>query len=72
MVERELSNAWNKVVFEGLHSRIAIDEAKSIIDLEIKRKLIEFNYMNENGQLIKPYLIPTIDNIENWVRKDED
>ncbi len=72
MLERELSNAWNKVVFDGVNPRIAIDDAKSIIDKELERKLIEFKYMDENGNIIRPYNIPTIHNVENWVRKNED
>ncbi|NLG82596.1 MAG: extracellular solute-binding protein [Bacilli bacterium] len=73
MLERELSNAWNKVVFDGINPRIAIDEAKITIDLELERKLIEFGYMDNQGRIIKKYQIPTIHNIEKWVRRrDED
>ncbi|ERJ13066.1 extracellular solute-binding protein [Haloplasma contractile] len=72
MVERELSNAWNKVVFDGINPRVAIDEAVSLIDRELQRKLLEFKYMDEDGNIIKPYKIPTIDNVEGWVRKDDE
>jgi ABC-type glycerol-3-phosphate transport system substrate-binding protein len=67
ILERELSNAWNRVVFSGIHPRIAIDDAKLIIDIELERKLEEFGYMDANGNIMKPYLVPTKDNIERWM-----
>ncbi|MEW9050035.1 MAG: extracellular solute-binding protein [Neobacillus sp.] len=69
MVEREISNAWNKVVFERENPRIAIDHAVKVINRELERKLMEFGYMKDN-QLIKPYNVPTIENVEEWVRID--
>jgi ABC-type glycerol-3-phosphate transport system substrate-binding protein len=69
MIERELSNAWNKVVFDRQNPRVAIDQAVKIINRELQRKLEEFGYM-KNGQLIKPYDLPIIDNIEKWVGAD--
>jgi ABC-type glycerol-3-phosphate transport system substrate-binding protein len=69
MVEREISNAWNKVVFEKENPRVAIDHAVKTIDRELERKLREFGYIDED-QLIKPYKVPTIENVEKWVRRD--
>jgi len=71
MLERELSNAWNRVVLDGMNPRIAIDQTTTIINNELHRKLKEFGYMDEDGNIIKPFIIPTINNVENWVRKDE-
>lgn len=70
MLEREISNAWNKVVLDGVNPRIAIDEAIIIINNEIKRKLREFGYVDVNGKIIKEYLIPTHKNISNWLSED--
>ncbi len=42
MVERELSNAWNKIVFDGINPRVAIDESIIIMNREITRKMEEF------------------------------
>ncbi|MFC5464113.1 extracellular solute-binding protein [Lederbergia graminis] len=71
MVEREISNAWNKVVFERENPRVAIDYAVKTINRELNRKLKEFGYIDvETNELIKPYKVPTIENVENWVRKD--
>ncbi|NLJ19494.1 MAG: extracellular solute-binding protein [Globicatella sulfidifaciens] len=69
IIERELSNAWNRVVLDGANPRIAIDQAVRIIDRELERKLREFGYI-EDGQLVRPYLVPTIDNIERWMTED--
>ncbi|MGZ9585471.1 extracellular solute-binding protein [Paenibacillus marinisediminis] len=67
VLEREISNAWNKVVFDKQNPRSAIDNAVKTVNRELERKLKEFGYI-ENGKLIKPYVVPTIENVENWVR----
>jgi hypothetical protein len=66
MLERELSNAWNAVVLDGENIRVALDDAARTIDKELQRKLNEFGYMNET-ELLKPYKIPTIYNIQEWL-----
>lgn len=71
MLERELSNAWNKVVLNGVNPRIAIDEAILVINNELNRKLNEFGYVDNDGNLIKEYIIPTHENITRWI-KDND
>jgi len=67
VLEREISNAWNKVVFDRQNPRVAIDNAVKTINRELERKLKEFGYI-ENGKLIKPYVVPTINNVEDWVK----
>ncbi|MCJ8010852.1 extracellular solute-binding protein [Paenibacillus sp. KQZ6P-2] len=66
VLEREISNAWNKVVFDKQNPRIAIDNAVKTINRELERKLKEFGYF-ENGKMAKPYVVPTIENVESWV-----
>ncbi|MRR32436.1 hypothetical protein EG834_19395, partial [bacterium] len=68
MLERELSNAWNKIVFDGTNPRVAIDESIIIINREISRKMEEFGYL-ENGVKVKEFKIPTIETVENWMGK---
>ena len=68
LLERELSNAWNKVVNDGVNARVAIDDAVIIINRELKRKLTEFGYY-ENGVMVKPYIVPTSENIYLWLRE---
>lgn len=66
IVERELSNAWNKVVLDGENPRIAIDYAVGIIDKELERKLREFGYIRED-ELIRPFNVPVLETIERWI-----
>jgi ABC-type glycerol-3-phosphate transport system substrate-binding protein len=68
MVEREMSNVWNRVVFNGDNPRTAIDDAVVRINREILRKMEEFGYY-ANGQMIKKYPVPTITTIDKWVEK---
>lgn len=65
MVERELSNSWNRIVLGGELARTVIDEAVVTINKEILRKLTEFGYIN-NGVVVKQYKITTIEEIRQW------
>jgi hypothetical protein len=66
MLERELSNVWNKSVFDGAYPRVAMDQAVIIINREIQRKMEEFGYL-EDGRAIKVYKIPTVEMVEGWI-----
>jgi ABC-type glycerol-3-phosphate transport system substrate-binding protein len=70
MQERELSNAWNKIVFDGVNPRVAIDSSVIIINREITRKMEEFGYL-ENGVVVKEFKIPTIETVEGWIENGE-
>ena len=65
-VERELSNAWNKVVFNGVSPRIAIDQAITLSDREVDKKLKEFGYIDGQGNFIKPFETITAEKINGW------
>jgi len=67
MVERELSNIWNRIVFDGVNPRVAIDSAVITIDREITRKMEEFGYL-ENGIKVKEFKIPTVETVEGWMQ----
>lgn len=67
MVERELSNIWNKVVFDGENPRSAIDDSMITMNREIARKMEEFGYMKD-GKVVKPYELPSIKDVESWVK----
>jgi len=69
VLEREISNAWNKVVFGKENPRVAIENAVKTTNRELERKLKEFGYVKD-GKSIKPYIVPTIENMENWVKTD--
>lgn len=66
MQERELSNIWNRIVFDGVNPRVAIDQAVNTINREITRKMEEFGYL-EGGQQVKEFKIPTIETVEGWM-----
>jgi ABC-type glycerol-3-phosphate transport system substrate-binding protein len=66
MLERELSNAWNNIVLNGVNARTAIDDCVSLTNEEIARKMIQFGYLSKSGTLIKDYKFSTIEEIEGW------
>jgi ABC-type glycerol-3-phosphate transport system substrate-binding protein len=66
MQERELSNAWNRIVFDGVNPRVAIDSSVVIVNREIARKMEEFGYL-ENGVKVKEFKIPTIQTVRRWM-----
>lgn len=70
MQERELSNAWNKIVFDGVNPRVAIDSSITIINREIARKMEEFGYL-ENGVVVKEFKVPTIETVEEWMENGQ-
>ncbi|HRU95532.1 MAG TPA: ABC transporter substrate-binding protein, partial [Anaerolineae bacterium] len=67
MQERELSNAWNRIVFDGVNPRVALDNAILIINREITRKMEEFGYL-QNGQKVKEFRVPTLETVEGWMQ----
>ena len=70
MVEREISNVWNKIVLDGENARSALDDAVIIMDQELTRKLEEFGY-TENGVKVKDYTIATVEMIKEWIGADD-
>lgn len=66
MLERSISDAYSKVVYNGMNVRIALDDAVIESNREIIRKMTEFNYM-KNGKKVKDYIVPTIYNIDYWL-----
>ena len=71
MVEREISNAWNKIVFDDANPRITLDNAVKIANREIRYKMEEFDYVID-GVIVRPYKVPTIQNIEDWLTEHEE
>lgn len=60
MVERELSNAFNSVVINGMNPRRAMDIAVIRIDREVDRKLEEFGFTRD-GEFVRPFVTPHVD-----------
>lgn len=71
MVEREVSNIWNDVVVNGKGLTERTDRAVIASEREIRRKLIEFGFMDSDGNLLKPY---TTEDVREWLNtpKGED
>ncbi len=66
MLQRGLSDIWNKAVIDGMSVENAIDITKVVMDREIQRKLEEFGYYDSStGQMIKPYIMRSYD----WVNQ---
>ena len=66
MVERGISNIWNSCVFNQENLRAAITNYSIEINREIKRKMIEFKYLDEEGHVLKEYVIPSVEKIKEW------
>ncbi|WP_274361693.1 extracellular solute-binding protein [Paenibacillus thermotolerans] len=67
IIERELSNIWTKVVFDGENIRSTVEDAVIEINKETSRKMEEFGYMKQ-GKVVVPYHVPTIEDVEGWVK----
>lgn len=68
MVEREVSNIWNEVVVNGKGLTESIDRAVIASNREIIRKLKEFGFIDENGNLIQSY---TTEDVRQWLHLQE-
>lgn len=66
IVEREISNIWNRVVFDTENVRVAIDDSSFIIDRELRRRFREFGYLDEHGNIIRPFVLPTFEQVSKW------
>jgi len=64
MLERSISDIWNTAVFDGTPTGIAVDRYTIVIDREIRKKMIEFGFLDRNGNEIIPYVIRDVD----WIR----
>ena len=70
MLERELSNIWNKVVYDDVNIRSAAGDALIVINKEINRKMTEFGYADESGNKIRQYRLPSADTVRRWLSDD--
>lgn len=65
MLERGLSDIWNTVALEGTPVRVAIDREVIDINREIERKMVEFGYIDNEGNVLKEYTIRDVD----WIKE---
>lgn len=71
MVERELSNAYVEVALNGETLRTSLDEAVKRINRETKRKLQEFGYLDNEGNVIREYVVPNIDMVKELLGSED-
>ncbi len=69
LLERSISDIWNKMIDDGTSAQVAVDEKVIPINREIRKKMKELGYYDEKGNLLKPYVIRDIDWIEEQVEK---
>lgn len=67
-VERSISDIWNTMVFEGTSAQVAVDEKVIDINREIKKKMKELGFYDEDGNQIKSYTVHDID----WIQQQID
>ncbi len=72
VVERELSNIWNKVVIDQDNVLVAINESVPRILRELSRKADEFGYISINNPNGKMYHVPMNSNISRWIQEEYD
>ena len=60
MVEREISNAWNAIVLEGMSPQRAADRAATRINREVRRKMIEFGFLDADGNQLREFILRDI------------
>jgi ABC-type glycerol-3-phosphate transport system substrate-binding protein len=69
MMEREMSNAFNDVVVNGENLRSRIDNAVKIVKRETARKLEEFGYTDSEGNVLKEYIIPDVEQVNAILKR---
>ena len=71
MLEREISDTYNKVVVWGDDLRITVDSSIKRVNRETQRKLTEFGYLSQDGDVLKEYIVPTIDIVRDILYGEE-
>ncbi|MCR5032905.1 MAG: extracellular solute-binding protein [Lachnospiraceae bacterium] len=69
MMEREMSNAYNDVVVNGESIRSRIDDVVKTVKRETQRKLEEFGFLDDKGNVIKPYTVPSVENVRQILER---
>jgi len=64
MTTRQLDFSWNQTVLENINPRIQLENATKDINRELIRKQIEFDIIDEDGNVIDP--IELLDVSEPW------
>jgi len=70
-VELEISNLWNSVVLDRANLRVGLNDGIIKMNKEIQRKMSEFDFVDEYGNILKPYTAASISQIEAWIAESE-
>ncbi|MCU6710929.1 extracellular solute-binding protein [Paenibacillus sp. J5C_2022] len=57
---RQMDFAWNKVITQNVNAREALEQAYTEINREMTRKQHEFSLRGNNGEMIHPLSIPSL------------
>ncbi|MEI7025576.1 extracellular solute-binding protein [Paenibacillus sp. y28] len=60
LMEREINNAWNRTVVDGMNYRTSLETSAKEMDGEIRRKLQEFKFLDKEGRMIRSMNLPVI------------
>lgn len=71
-IERGISDIWNKVVLEGANLRTAVDTMVITVNREIRRKYAEFGFLDDDGNVLKPYRLATIEEVMRLLEGEGD
>ena len=69
IIEREVSNIWNTVVFDGARLRLSVDGSVNIINREMARRMESFGYM-QNGRMVRPFPIPDLQRARELISRE--
>ena len=58
-----MSNVFNNVVVDGENLRSRLDDAIKIVNRETNRKLEEFGYVDSEGNILKEYVVPSVEQV---------
>ena len=68
LLERSISDIWNTMVFDGTSAQVAADEKVIAINREIRKKMQELGFYDDEGNMIKSYIIRDAD----WIQEQMD
>lgn len=59
-VGREITNAWNRTVVDGMNYRSSLELAAMEINRELRRKQQEFGFVDSDGNILKSMDLPVV------------
>ncbi len=71
MIERQTSDVWNSVVVDHGSLVEAIDRATLVTNREIIRKLKEFGFCDDEGNLVKNYSMKAMDDLQKILKETQ-